>query len=624
MPVTILNIIGPENVTAARACDARGRYDHDYSIRPGPHVLRFYSCCCLTFVFVLGTAAATAMPFRSPDGSGNNALDGSLGRAGATLLRITPNAYADGVAAPRSGDIAPLPGARAVSNAVAAQPASVVNRRGASDWLWQWGQFLDHDLSLTETAHGNDAFDILVPTGDPHFDPGMSGGARIPLQRSLHDIDGAGVRQQTNELTAYIDASQVYGSDAARAAALRGPGATLRMTPGGNGEVLLGQNSGGYANAEMGPTPSSGYFLAGDVRANEQIGLSAAHTLFAREHNRLVEELTARLGAGDTALIAERDAAIVDASNGITNQDDFTFEAARKIVGAQMQKITYTEFLPALIGVDLTRAYTGYDETVDAGISSEFSTAAFRVGHTMLSSELLRVDASGPTPGTTRVALRDAFFNPGEVFANGVDSLLLGLASQRAQAIDPLLVDDVRNFLFGPPGSGGFDLASLNLQRGRDHGIGSLNAVRDALGLSPYASFLDMTGGDALLAGAFASVYAAVDDVDLWIGGLAERGAGRSMLGETFTQIVLDQFTRSMLGDRFFYLAEMDALQILDEDFMSTTSLSAVIVRNSAVQSMQANAFFVAPEPGSLLLGGIAFVLLRRSCRRRCPPRLSA
>ena len=96
------------------------------------------------------------------------------------------------------------------------------------------------------------------------------------------------------------------------------------------------------------------------------------------------------------------------------------------------------------------------------------------------------------------------------------------------------------------------------------------------------------------------------------------------MLGETFTQIVLDQFTRAMLGDRFFYLAEMDALQVLDEDFMSTTSLSSLIVRNSTVQSMQANAFFVTPEPGSLLLGGLALVLLQHSRRRRFRSRRTA
>ena len=587
-------------------------------------MFRPYLHLLIALAIAFGASASMAMPFRTVDGTGNNLVDDTRGSAGTTLLRTTPNAYADGSSEPRGGSTSVLPGARAISNAVAAQSGPVVNRRGASDWLWQWGQFLDHDLGLTETSHNNDAFAIPVPMGDALFDPMMSGTQQIPLQRSLYEIDSAGVRQQTNEITAYIDASQVYGSDPARAAALRGSGGTLRMTLGGNGEVLLGQNSGGYANAEMGPTPASEYFLAGDVRANEQIGLTAAHTLFAREHNRLVDELNARIAAGDTTLAAERDTAISDANNGIANHDDFIFEAARKIVGAQVQKITYTEFLPVLLGVDLTQAYTGYDETIDAGISTEFSTAAFRVGHTMLSSELLRVDDSGPVTGITSVALRDAFFNPGEVFANGVDSLLLGLASKRAQGIDPLLVDDVRNFLFGPPGSGGFDLAALNLQRGRDHGIGSLNAVRDVLGLSPYASFLDMTGGDALLAGAFASVYDVVDDVDLWIGGLAEQAAGRSMLGETFTQVLLDQFTRSMTGDRFFYLAEMDALQILDEDFMSTTSLSALIRRNSAVQSIQANAFFVVPEPGSLLLGTIALAALQRSRRGNKPLPLAA
>lgn len=577
------------------------------------YFLQLYIAC----VIALTSTAAVAMPFRSADGTGNNLLDDERGSAGVALLRITPNAYANGTESPRGDGIASLPGARAISNAVAAQSGSVVNGRGASDWLWQWGQFLDHDLGLTEPSHNNDPFTIPVPLGDPHFDPMMSGVQPIPLQRSRYEIDGTGVRQQINEITAYIDASQVYGSDPVRAAALRGPGGTLRMTSGANGEILLGQNSGGYANAEMGPTASSAYFLAGDVRANEQIGLTAAHTLFAREHNRLVDELSARITAGDALLAAERDAAIGDPDNGIATQEDFIFEAARKIVGAQVQKITYTEFLPMLLGVDLTGTYAGYDETVDAGISTEFSTAAFRVGHTMLSSELLRVDDSGPVMDVTRVALRDAFFNPAEVFDNGVDSLLLGLASQRAQGIDPLLVDDVRNFLFGPPGADGFDLAALNLQRGRDHGVGSLNAVRDDLGLVPYTSFLDMTGGDALLAGAFESVYDGVDDVDLWIGGLAEQTAGRSMLGETFTQLLLDQFVRSMTGDRFFYLAEMDALQILDEDFMSTTSLSAVIRRNSSIQSIQADAFRVVPEPGSLLLAAFAFALALLPCLHR-------
>lgn len=568
-------------------------------------------------VLALIAGPAYAMLIRSADGAGNNLRDSDLGKAGTALTRLSPNAYLDGQSEPRGGDPSILPSPRVISNALAAQSRPVYNARRASDWLWQWGQFLDHDLDLTDPAPSVDPFNIAVPLGDPDFDPRRLGGAEIGLQRSVYETDAGGARQQTNAITSFIDASNVYGSDAARAAILRNDLGYLRMSDGQNGEVLMGYNDFDYANAmPAGPgIDPADFFLAGDVRANEQIGLTAVHTLFAREHNRLADELKARLGAGDAALAAERDATIAAIGNGVASEGDFIYEAARKVVGATMQKITYGEFLPVLLGVDLTATYAGYDDGIDPGVSNEFSAAAYRLGHTMLPPSLLRIDGSASVASV--VALRDAFFNPAEIFENGVDSLLLGLARQKAQAVDTLLIDDVRNFLFGPPGAGGFDLAALNLQRGRDHGIGALNAVRAALDLDAYGSFLEMTGGDAALAAAFAGVYADVDDVDLWIGGLAESEYGMGMLGETFTRILLDQFLRSMHGDRFFYLREIDTLGILDPDFMTSSTLADVIRRNSSIGKLQANVFFAVPEPSSLVLLTAALVIgglrLRRS-----------
>jgi peroxidase len=163
-------------------------------------------------------------------------------------------------------------------------------------------------------------------------------------------------------------------------------------------------------------------------------------------------------------------------------------------------------------------------------------------------------------------------------------------------------VDDVRNFLFGPPGAGGFDLASLNLQRGRDHGIPDINTVRSALGLLPYTSFLELTGGDADLAAAFASVYGTIDEVDLWIAGLAENEINGGLLGETFSAILVDQFTRTRDGDRFFYLNDLDHLLVLDPNLQNTT-LSDVIRRNSSISNIQDNAFLAAsvPEPTTIV-----------------------
>ena len=151
------------------------------------------------------------------------------------------------------------------------------------------------------------------------------------------------------------------------------------------------------------------------------------------------------------------------------------FEMARKIVGAEMQVITYNEFLPILLGPDSVGSYDGYDPAVDASIANEFPTAAYRVGHTMLSPDLLMVDENG---NERTLSLADAFFALSRVTDEGISGLLRGLATQLAQQVDTQLVDPVRNMLFGPPGSPGRDLAALNIQRSRDHGLASYNTAR--------------------------------------------------------------------------------------------------------------------------------------------------
>ena len=558
---------------------------------------------------LLATCAAHAGSYRSIDGSGNNLANPAWGQAGEQLLRTTSSAYDDGISVPRGGDPSSLPSARAISNAVAAQSTADGNSVGASDWLWQWGQFLDHDLDLTPSG-GTEAFNIPVPQGDPHFDPFNTGTQEIGMTRSIFDpaTGTTNPRQQPNEITSYIDASNVYGSDTTRAATLRDASGRM-LTSAGD---LLPYNTFGLPN-DNGPAggPDAAFFAAGDPRANEQVGLTAAHTLFVREHNRLVDDLEARLAGGDSQLIAKRDAAITEPGNGVDDQGDFLYESARKVVGAQMQKITYEEFLPLLMGSPLTPS-AGYDDTVNAAISTEFSSAAFRVGHTMLSPDLQLVNYDNTSAGS--LSLQASFFTPSTVATVGVDSILGGLARQEAQEIDTRIIDDVRNFLFGPPGAGGFDLASLNLQRGREHGLDDINSVRAELQLTPHANFLDLTGGDATLAAAFANVYSSVDEVDLWIGGLAEAHVGGGLLGETFAEILGDQFTRSRDGDRFFYEFDLEHLLVLDPDFESTL-LSDIIRRNTDLEWIQSNVFYAVPEPGAamLLVSGLALRFRRRT-----------
>lgn len=516
-----------------------------------------------------GGPGGNSIPIRAIDGADNNQLNPAWGAAGEPLLRVVAADYADGVSAPSGAN---RPSARAISNSVAAQTESIPNAAGVSDYLWQWGQFLDHDLDLTELADPTEPFDIPVPAGDPFFDPTGLGTISILLDRAHYEVI-AGVREQTNDITSYIDASNVYGSDTARANELRALDGTgkLKVSAGD----LLPFNLNGFPNA--GGTDSS-LFLAGDVRANEQAGLTAMHTLFVREHNYWCDQ------------VAQFDPQL---------SGDQIYERARAIVGAEMQVITYQEFLPLLLGPNAIAPYTGYDPTVDASISNLFSTASYRFGHTMLSPTLLRLDASLTEISAGHLPLASAFFNTGATINEGIEPLLRGLAHQAAQEIDPYLVDDVRNFLFGAPGAGGFDLASLNIQRGRDHGLPSYNQVRSELGLTPAASFADVSS-DPEIQSRLAAAYASVNDIDPWVGGLAEDHAPQALVGELVGTVLAMQFKALRDGDRYWYELTLPGTL---RNLVEQQTLADIIRRNTTIGSEIPDNVFLVPGTGGFVRG---------------------
>ena len=498
----------------------------------------------------------------SIDGTGNNLANPDWGSTDFELLRLVSVEYADGVSDPAGED---RPSAREISNAIADQSESVTNERGLTDLLWLWGQFIDHDLDLTENADPAESFDIEVPLGDEYFDPNGTGEVTIGLNRSIYDTEtGDEVgdpRQQINEITAFLDGSVIYGSDDERAAALRTfEGGKLKTSEGD----LLPFNTEGLANA--GGTGDT-LFLAGDVRANENAALTSMHTVWVREHNRIAEELA----AADSTL-----------------SDEEIYQQARAIVRAELQVITYNEFLPALLGKGALDRYSGYDPTVDPSIANLFSTAAYRFGHSMLSSELLRLNNDGSVADEGNLPLQEAFFAPDEITAYGIESLLLGAANQTAQEIDNMVVDDVRNFLFGQPGQGGFDLASLNIQRGRDHGLADYNQARMDLGLEPVTSFDQITSNPELAA-ELEAVYGDVNNVDAWVGGLAEDHVAGSSVGELIQTVLVDQFERIRDGDRFWYQNVFEGRQLED---LERTTLADVITRNTDIEGLQNHVFF--------------------------------
>jgi len=319
-----------------------------------------------------GSVAQAALPFEVPslDGGGNNLAHPEWGQANRPYLRVAPARYADGVGAPVGG-----PNSRFVSNRVFNdRHQNVFSETSVSQWGWTWGQFLDHTFGLRDDV-GGAAANIPFNAADPLEEFRNDFGA-IGFNRSAA-TPGTGTgtsnpRQQTNTESTFVNAAVVYSNSPARLEWLRDGSVDGNVTNNGPTMMLPGgylprrDARGNPATAPPGdvdgrlradPTRS---FVAGDKRVNENIALSATQTLFAREHNRIVGLLPNTLSAEDK------------------------FQIARRIVMAEQQYITYTEFLPA-IGVRLP-AYNGYNPNVNPTLSNEFATVGYRA-HSQIHGE---------------------------------------------------------------------------------------------------------------------------------------------------------------------------------------------------------------------------------------------
>jgi len=479
---------------------------------------------------------------RSIDGSGNNLSNPDLNAAGTDFARVGPAHFADGISVPVDG-----PNPRAISNIVVAGDGDATNPEGLSGMMYAWGQFLDHDLDLAN-SDGTTHIDITVPPGDPNFVPGSV----IELTRAIVDpLTGAGTGNPAtavNAVTGWLDASMVYGSNAATEMDLRLADGHMKTSAGDNLPI------------------ENGMFAAGDVRAAENPSLTALQTLFVREHNYQVDLLHQ------------------EHPNWTGDQ---LFDQARAIVTAEIQNITYTEFLPHLLGTDAITPYHGYDPSVDPRITEEFAGAAYRFGHSIVSADTVKLDNNGATVGPEQ-ELKDVFFEAPSAFAadTGADGVLRHLASDPSQALDVHIVDDLRNFLTDPPD--GQDLAAINIERGRDLGLGTLNQTREALGLSDYTDFSQITS-DPTTAAALKAAYGTVDKVDLWTGGLAEDHVAGAMVGQTFQAIIAEQFQDLRDGDRFWFQNEGFDPKTLAQ--IESTTLSDIIERNTDTPVMQSDAF---------------------------------
>jgi hypothetical protein len=463
-----------------------------------------------------GPVGADSFSGRTLDGSGNNVAHPTWAQAGTQYLRVAKPNYADGISRMVSG-----PSPRSISNRIFNDVGqNLFSENDVSQWGWAWGQFIDHDIGLRDETPAESA-DMPYDKHDP-LEAFSNRVGTIAFSRTPA-APGTGTsspRQQINTLSSVIDGSQVYGVTNARLDWLRSGSvdgnpsnnlATLLLTTGNYLPRVTARDDASTAPPMdlMGPlmgAPSQAV-VAGDVRANENVALTAIQTLFAREHNRIVAALP----------------------NSLSQEDKF--QIARRVVGAEIQYITYTQFLPTL-GVRLG-AYPGYLSDVNPSISNEFAVVGYRA-HSMVHGEFEPTVPAGtysddllnnvfPAEGITVernaggtvtlvIPLIAAFGNPGLLEQVGEGPILQSLGEHEYKN-DEQFDNSLRSVLFevpkpngkNPPSCGSpvidpscftdvSDLAADDVQRSRDHGMPSYNDLRRAYGLAPVRSFTQITG----------------------------------------------------------------------------------------------------------------------------------
>jgi len=514
------------------------------------------------------------------DGFGNNELNPEFGATHDHMIRISDSDY--GVNFASAGEN--RPSARVCSNGLMAagdaddEPIFIDGTRTAI--FVAFGQFIDHEIVENEFLDGEED-NIEIPDDDPHF----AHLDEMVFHRSIREDPD--VDEIENVVTAFIDGSAIYGSEETDENPLRSYKDGLLM----------------LSDDYMLPLDVNGMLFSGDVRALENFLLTSMHTIWHREHNRVAMFVKSQLPFG--------------------SDDETIFQEARKIVRAELQAVLYNEWLPLVLGPNSLSPYRGYDNTVNPQISLEFSTTAYRAFHSM-------IGAVYQGPEGFDIPLRDAFWPNDELLefgSVGIDQILGGMADHEAQRLDLDFVGDLR-------GNGGvnpdpfegsyaepFDLASRNIQRARELGVGSFNDVREALGLERYTDFQDISSGiksdGSTEADALAFVYDDIDDMDLYSGGIAEDEVSGGIVGETFRAIIAEQFERIRDGDRFWYQND----GVLNTDLITLEEIEAVTMydilsKNSnieEIQYLQAQVFILPDEQVEVRSGtnaGWTFIFL--------------
>lgn len=509
--------------------------------------------------------------YRSIDGVCNNLQHPTWGASYTGFRRLLKPIYEDGFSTPIGWNKElkyfgyPKPSSRYISTHLI-KTEEITSDKEITHIVMQWGQFLDHDLDHALPSVSSESWDGIdckkscdhaapcYPIDIPPGDPRVTNRRCIDFVRTSA-VCGSGMtsvffgkiqpREQLNQLTSYLDASQVYGFSEELAKDLRDLTNELgrlregTIFPGKKPLLPYAGNQGMDCRRNLSESTIN-CFLAGDIRVNEQVGLIAMHTIWYREHNRVAKELRK------------------------VNQQwhgDSLYHEARKIVGAAMQHITYAHWLPFVLGpegMEMLGKYNGYNPTINPSVSNVFATAAFRFGHTLINPILHRLNESFQPIPEGNLPLHKAFFSPWRVVEEGgIDPLLRGLYTIAAKLKKPdqNLNSDLTEQLFKTAHAVALDLAAMNVQRAREHAIPGYLEFRKVCNMSDVDDFEDLRNeiSDPSVRAKLRKIYGHPGNIDVFVGGILEDQVSGGKVGPLFRCILIDQFRRLRDGDRFWY-----------------------------------------------------------------------
>ncbi|XP_068625536.1 peroxidase [Battus philenor] len=505
--------------------------------------------------------------YRSIDGSCNNIQKPIWGMPQTPYGRLVQYNYGDGVSAlPVSQTGRQLPNPREIS-------LRLFPDKQLIDPIWnlnaqQWGQIITHDMSLTagvaqthkdlltccddngqlapDASFNPTCAPILIPPTDVVHGPQGTqcmNFVRTTTTRDRGCTSPNAPAEPLSTVTAYMDLSLVYGSSAAQAAAIRAYTGGRLTTLVRSGREWPPQDPNITLTCESALSTNEPCYLTGDIRVNQNPQLTVLQIILLREHNRIADTLAKFNPYWD---------------------DETIYQEARRIHIAEIQHINYYEYLPIFLGfqnmVKNKLIYPGangyvndYNPNVNPSVLDEHATAAFRHFHTLIRGYLQMITESRKLSGAVRMS--DWFNRPLLLEINNVfDDLTRGLTVQPQDYSDQFWDTEITQFLFKRNNTYGGDLRATDIQRGRDHGLGSYVATRAACNLPVPNTFYDMLDFiSEKNVQILQTIYDTPDDVELVVAGSLERNVPGAQAGPTFLCILTEQFYRTRTGDRYFY-----------------------------------------------------------------------